>query len=71
MYNNTISVEFPYKISEYIKKRFGEEFHFETRTAENEENDIFYEVEFRQGDLFYHLKFDKSGSLLEREIYHA
>ena len=66
MLGYTISEKLPTKISEYMKQRFGEAFVFEPKT--DEEEDVFYKIKIRQGDLFYHLKFDENGCLLERDI---
>ena len=63
---NTIPEKFPNKISEYMKQRFGEAFVFEAKTTDEE--DVFYKIKIRQDDLFYILKFDELGYLMERDI---
>ena len=49
-----------------MKQRFGEAFVFEAKTTDEE--DVFYKIKIRQDDLFYILKFDELGYLMERDI---
>lgn len=68
MDTSLISGKFPDKIRDYIKQKFGAAFIYEPEDTKDSEGNIFYKVEINQDDLFYLLKFDSNGNLLERKI---
>lgn len=55
----------PYKISEYIKEHFREDFLFEVKDVKEVKGHRYYSVEVAKDDVIHKLTFNEKGSLVE------
>ncbi|HXH17684.1 MAG TPA: hypothetical protein VNJ07_01270 [Chitinophagales bacterium] len=59
------------QISRYISEHFRGSFLYETKTTKDAHGNIFYEVELSQDDVIHHLRFNKEGKLVSKEVEEA
>ncbi|UKJ06711.1 hypothetical protein [Solitalea lacus] len=57
----------PYKISEYIKEHFREDFLSEIKKVKNASGKTLYLAEITQNNLTYHLMFNEKGVIVNEE----
>jgi hypothetical protein len=61
----------PYKISEYIKNKFREDFLFIVRDIKDLEGGKRYFIEVSKDDYIHQLQFDETGSLINKDASNA
>ena len=61
------SPEIPFKISEYIKKNFEEEFLVDINSIKGKDGKILYKVDVGHENTLYHLEFNSDGMLVKME----
>ncbi len=57
----------PYKIIDYIKERFREDFLFEVKSVVKSEGETYYNIEVTKDDYIHELRFNSSGGLVKHE----
>ncbi len=55
----------PYKISEYIKEHFRDEFLFEVKEVKQVKGHWYYAVEVTKDDVIHKMKFNEKGALID------
>ena len=66
--NSQNSPAIPIRISEYIKQNFREDYLTEIKHVKDSKGIGFYYVDVTHEDNIYHLKFNESGELIQKEI---
>jgi hypothetical protein len=61
----------PYKITEYVKEHFKEDFLFEVKDVRKIKNDWFYTVEVTKDNYIHTLKFNHNGEIMADEAQQA
>lgn len=57
----------PYKIAEYLRNHFREDFLYDVKKVNNTEGRVFYLVEVDQDNFVHHLKFNEKGNLVKED----
>lgn len=61
----------PYKISEYIRNTFREDFLCSIKSYSGDKGNKFYTAEVTKDDLIHYLKFDDKGNLMKDDADQA
>ena len=67
----TTNQKLPYRISEYIKDHFREDFLFEVKEVKQLKGRWFYTIEVTKDTYIHTLKFDEEGELIKDEADQA
>lgn len=67
----TDNQKLPYKISEYIKEHFREDFLFEVKEVRKTKGHWYYLIEVTKDDYIHTLKFNEHGVLVKDEAEQA
>lgn len=67
----TTNQKLPYRISEYVKDHFREDFLFEVKEARQIKGHWYYTVEVTKDDYIHRLKFNEDGELIKDEADQA
>jgi hypothetical protein len=67
----TTNQKLPYRISEYVKDHFREDFLFEVKEAKQVKGHWYYAVEVTKDDYIHRLRFNEDGELIKDEADQA